>query len=100
MNNEETIFAEALNKGTAGERAAFLDQACTGNAELRREIDALLLAHQRAGGILEVHPAGLEMTRSIGSSSDGVGSTVGPYKLLEQIGGGGPESSAGAKEID
>src|SRR5207248_5481518 len=60
-----------------------------GNAELRREVEALLLAHRRAGGILEAPPPGLDVTRELRPSSEGVGSTVGPYKLLEQIGGGG-----------
>src|SRR4051812_19801927 len=83
--HEETIFAQALAKGSERERAAFLDEICAGNVALRREVEALLLAHQKPAGILEVPPVTLDLT----GSADGVGSTVGRYKLLEQIGGGG-----------
>jgi serine/threonine protein kinase/WD40 repeat protein len=89
VTNEETIFAEALGKGSASERDTYLDHACAGNAELRLQVESLLLAHQKAGGILEAPPVDLDVTREIRPSSEGVGTTVGPYKLLEQIGGGG-----------
>jgi len=89
VNNEETIFAEVLAKGSTEEQAAYLDHACAGDAQLRRDVEALLAAHLHAGGILEVPPAGFDVTRQRPLSSDGVGATVGPYKLLEQIGGGG-----------
>src|SRR5688572_26061277 len=53
VTTEETIFAEALAKGSGSERAAFLDEACSANVQLRRAVESLLLAHERAGGILE-----------------------------------------------
>ncbi|MGH9908563.1 MAG: hypothetical protein ACRD8U_23640, partial [Pyrinomonadaceae bacterium] len=37
----------------AGERTAFLDQACSGDTELRREVEALLASDQRAGAFIE-----------------------------------------------
>ena len=89
MSNEETIFAEAVGKGSPSERATYLDQACAGNVELRQGVEALLLAHQRAGGILEAPPVGPDVTREISLSAEVVGSTVGPYKILQQIGEGG-----------
>jgi serine/threonine protein kinase/Flp pilus assembly protein TadD len=89
VNTEETIFAEALSKGAAPQRSAYLDQACAGNAELRRGVEELLLAHDRARGILETSPVGLDVMLETHAASPGVGATVGPYKLLEQIGGGG-----------
>jgi serine/threonine protein kinase/tetratricopeptide (TPR) repeat protein len=89
LANEETIFAEALGKGSAEEQSVYLDQACAGNAELRRAVDALLLAHQRAGGILEAPAIGLDVTSETRPASEAVGSTIGPYKLLQQIGEGG-----------
>ena len=39
------------------ERSAFLDEACGGDDELRREVDALLAAHQDAAGFLSRPPA-------------------------------------------
>src|SRR5687768_12810348 len=89
MNNEETIFTEALSRPSGPERDGYLRQACAGNADLRTAVDALLAAHQRGDGILEASPIGrqpVDETRDIGA---GIGSTIGPYKLLEQIGGGG-----------
>jgi len=88
MTNEETIFAEALSKGSEEQQAAYLESACAGDAGLRRDVDALLIAH-RAAGILEAPLAGVNVTKLAPASTAGVGSTVGPYKLLEQIGGGG-----------
>ena len=37
--DEESIFAEALKRRTPEARAAFLDGACAGNEELRRNRD-------------------------------------------------------------
>src|SRR2546423_5550200 len=86
MNNEESIFAEALAKGSGADRAAFLEAACGDDASLRCAVEALLIAHHRAGGVLEMPMPDLDMTRPL---SDPVGTMVGPYKLLEQIGAGG-----------
>jgi hypothetical protein len=49
------IFTEALKRPTA-ERGAFLDQACGGDAELRRKVEALLRAYERLGDFLETPP--------------------------------------------
>src|ERR1051326_3820289 len=53
MTEEEAIFSEALGKASAAERAAYLDQACADNGELRRRVEALLLAHERTSGVLD-----------------------------------------------
>jgi hypothetical protein len=89
MSTEETIFAEALDKGSSLERAAYLEAACAGNAPMRESVEALLLAHERAAGILEAHPLGLDIPSEITPTSEAIGSTIGPYKLLQQIGEGG-----------
>jgi serine/threonine protein kinase len=85
--NEEVIFSEALQKATPQERAAFLEQACGGNAALRRAVELLLQAHDRAGAFLQGRAA-------VGGTVDqvvcaGPGTVIGPYKLLQQIGEGG-----------
>jgi serine/threonine protein kinase len=89
VTHEETIFAKALSKGSASERVTYLDQACAANAELREAVETLLLAHEKARGILEAPPPGLEVSIGNRPSAEGVGSMVGPYKLLQQIGEGG-----------
>src|SRR2546427_9175761 len=51
MNGErwqcvKQLFSDAL-KRPAGERAAFLDDACRGDEELRRQVVELLTAHEQ-----------------------------------------------------
>jgi len=89
VNNEETIFAEALRHGSALQRSTYLDTACAGNAELRQAVEALLSAHDHAGGILETPPVALHFTTQDTPAAEVIGTMVGPYKLLQQIGEGG-----------
>ncbi len=80
----EAIFSEALEIPTAEARAAYLDRACAADPELRRQVESLIDVHDRAGRFLA------SPTVSYGSGSpEPVGSSVGPYKLREQIGEGG-----------
>jgi hypothetical protein len=54
-----TVFSDALDCGTTGEREAFLDRACGGVPGLRERVGALLRAHDRGGNFLggpAVHP--------------------------------------------
>ena len=53
----EAIFFAALEKGSPQERAAFLDDACAGNPELRRRLEKMLAAQSEAGSFLD-RPAG------------------------------------------
>ena len=89
MTDEESLFAEALAKGSADERGAFLDAACADNPDVRARVEALLAAHAQARGILETPPPGLDQTTETIPPRGLIGSAIGPYKLLEQIGGGG-----------
>src|SRR5262245_55097058 len=86
--NEDSIFLAALEKGSAEARAAFLDEACAGNAELRDSVERLLRAHERADEVLPTRAPGLPV-RDVTSLIEQVGTQIGPYKLLEQIGEGG-----------
>ena len=51
-----TIFNEALDQPDAAAQAAYLDQACGEDAELRRRVEALLAAHRGAGRFLDLDP--------------------------------------------
>src|SRR5262245_19894145 len=84
----ESIFFAALEKHSAAERDAFLDQACAGNDELRGSVERMLTAQAEAGSFLE-HPAPLPAVASDEPIRERSGSVIGPYKLLEQIGEGG-----------
>ncbi len=87
MRDEQTIFNEALEKPSAQERARFIEQACGDDADMRARIERLLEAHAGAGGFLETPPTALRPENA--QARERVGSMIGPYKLLEQIGEGG-----------
>jgi serine/threonine protein kinase/WD40 repeat protein/tetratricopeptide (TPR) repeat protein len=70
-------------------RAAYLDQACGSDAELRAEIESLLNAHDATSGFLDDVPAGPDLTDDYQPIAERPGTVIGPYKLMEQIGEGG-----------
>ncbi|HJT33051.1 MAG TPA: tetratricopeptide repeat protein [Pirellulales bacterium] len=85
---EQSIFIEALEKNDPSERAAFLDLACAGAPDLRRRIERLLERHQEDDSLLE--PRQLSLVATVDRPiAEQPGETIGPYKLLEQIGEGG-----------
>ncbi len=87
---EEAIFESALRLPVA-QRAAYLDQTCAGDANLRQRIEALLGAFERAGAFLK-RPAVAEDARTLADSlppAERPGDFIGRYKLLQQIGEGG-----------
>jgi serine/threonine protein kinase len=70
----EQLYHTALER-EPGERSAFLDQACQGDAELRREVEALLAQGDAAGDstVTMLTP----------------GAQLGPYQIEAPIGAGG-----------
>lgn len=87
----EDLFLAALEKGTAEERAAYLEDACKDDPDLRRRVERLLEAHPKAGRFLEppIKPTGGE-TAAYVPADEHAGTIIGGrYKLLEQIGEGG-----------
>ena len=52
LNREEAVFASVVGC-PAQERPIYLDQACGGDLELRKRIEALLRAYEQAEGFLE-----------------------------------------------
>jgi serine/threonine protein kinase len=87
--NERDLFIAALKKPHPAERAAFLAEACAGDADLRRQVEALLREHDQLGSFLEAPPRALVTTGEDSPLGKGPGTVIGPYKLLEQIGEGG-----------
>jgi eukaryotic-like serine/threonine-protein kinase len=86
--SESGIFKAAV-KLPPERRAAYLDQACGCDVELRGEIESLLHAHDTSCGFLENVPAGPDPTEDHPPISERPGTVIGPYKLMEQIGEGG-----------
>src|SRR5262245_29010655 len=80
---EEELFHRALEKPTLAEQLAFLDEACTDQPELRQRVERLLHSHRHADSFLHADFITEQPT------TEGLGTVIGPYKLLEQIGEGG-----------
>src|SRR2546421_9784717 len=92
---EREIFLAALKQPGAGERAAFLDQACGSDANLRGQIEALLAEHEQLGSYLESPVAAAKRTVDEPKVAERPGTNIGPYKLLQQIGEGGIPATSG-----
>jgi serine/threonine protein kinase len=85
---DESIFAAALAISSPAERAAYLDRACAADPGLRRQVEELLAAHA-ADNPLDRPPADLGRTGAYEPPAERPGVSVGPYKLLQEIGEGG-----------
>jgi tetratricopeptide (TPR) repeat protein/serine/threonine protein kinase len=84
----DQIFWEAAQLTTPEERQAYLDQACAGSPELRCRVEQLLQAQSKAEQFL-AFPVTAPILTVDEPLREQAGSTIGPYKLLEQIGEGG-----------
>ena len=83
------LYHEALELETR-ERDGFLVEACAGDEELRREVEALVAAHQQAGDFIGGPPA--EVAAAMLADTRGramVGRSFGPYQILALLGAGG-----------
>lgn len=96
------IFLQALEL-KPDQVPQLLETACKGNSELRMRVEALLDAHQNAGDFLggdagentvikdfsEENESEERISSASRSSAPQAGTTLGPYKLIKQIGEGG-----------
>ena len=88
--NEEAIFDEALEIKSATERAAFVKSACGADSELLARVEALLKVYYEDKTFLKEPPvASVEVTLDESPLTEGPGTKIGRYKLLEKIGEGG-----------
>jgi WD40 repeat protein/serine/threonine protein kinase len=85
--SESGIFKAAV-KLPADRRAAYLEEACGPDAQLRSEVESLLRAHD-ASSFLDDDQPSPQRTVSYRPLDEGPGTVIGPYKLMEQIGEGG-----------
>jgi serine/threonine protein kinase len=93
-NRVRSIFLNAVENYPPERWAAYLDEVCGGDPDLRARVQALLEADQKADSLLdrpgpsepgEPNPSG----PTLGPPSEGPGTVIGPYKLLEVLGEGG-----------
>ena len=80
----EQLFHSALERSPEA-RGSFLDEACGGDADLRRQVELLLSNDVRAGSFLEQRPAD-EATVTMAMEA---GRELGPYRVLSPLGVGG-----------
>lgn len=76
-------------------RSTFLDHHCSGDQELRREVESLLSYKTQAQGFMEA-PAFEEAARQLAreqfmgnEAGFEAGSTIGPFRIVERLGAGG-----------
>jgi serine/threonine protein kinase/tetratricopeptide (TPR) repeat protein len=88
--NIDEIYWEAAQLTSSDEQAVFLDRACEKTPALRQQIEKLLRARTKAERFLEQPAAApIAATLDMPPVTETVGSVIGPYKLMEQIGEGG-----------
>src|SRR5262245_32443191 len=90
----DQLLGEALEL-PAAERASFLDETCDGDEDLRREVESLLAAHQKAEEKFLKVPAMEMAARRLMAEDDRapahslVGRTLGHYSVISVLGVGG-----------
>ena len=80
------VFQATLERPDA-DRPRFLREACTGDSDLRREVESLLDAHLAAAGHFMESPA-IE-DRSAATRPIAIGTRIGTYEILGPLGEGG-----------
>ncbi|WP_089942332.1 serine/threonine-protein kinase [Candidatus Entotheonella palauensis] len=104
----EALFAETLALSSPSVRAAYLDERCGNDPELRAEVESLLAAHDAAGDLLEPLDLGTARipatdepipessdlsnhidAQALSERDEWLGAMIGPYKLIRLLGEGG-----------
>lgn len=86
--DEEAIFDAAIKLDDPAARARFVAQACGDDQQLRTEVEALLESHD-AKSLLDSPVLCASGVAPAVSLTEGPGTVIGRYKLLERIGEGG-----------
>src|SRR5262245_30886622 len=89
QNTAKSIFARAGEIADPAERAAYVAEACGGDAALKAEVERLLAAADEAGQFMAAPAIVADHTADYLRVTEGPGTVIGPYKLMEQIGEGG-----------
>jgi WD40 repeat protein len=83
------IFHEAVERHSPDQWEAYLDQVCAGDERLRRQAAALLRAHADGRSVLGPGGSGSDSTAAHQPTVEAPGRSIGPYKLVQEIGEGG-----------
>src|SRR5688500_7603728 len=87
--DDEAIFHAARDIPDPVRRRGYVREACGGDETLIAHVEALLVAADAPDRLLDRPPAGDPLATVDRPATEGPGSVIGPYKLLEQIGEGG-----------
>jgi serine/threonine-protein kinase len=93
----KTLFEAAIAM-PASERAAWLADACGGDAELRHELDTLLAAHDRPHRVFDTSAAPAAILA--GRDALPAGYRIGTYEIVRHVGDGGMGSVYEATRSD
>ena len=88
--DEEAIFHIARRIADLEARSDYLEQACGDNTALLARVQALLEVHEQELEFLKSAPAELDPTIDSTPITESPGAEIGRYRLMEQIGEGGP----------
>jgi serine/threonine protein kinase len=85
----DQIYQAALDQ-EAADRSKFISSACGDDAELRREVESLLVAHEQAGSFI-AEPALRSAARLLArdQTSSLIGATLAHYRIESILGAGG-----------
>jgi serine/threonine protein kinase len=84
------LFQAAVDLDPRG-RAAFLAEACVGEDDLRRNVEAMLGADAKPGGLLELSSGDLaaDLLVQLAEARVSAGTLLGPYRIDRWLGAGG-----------
>src|SRR6516164_1380151 len=85
----KSVFLNALDLPSPDARRAYVLAQCGDDASFAAEVEGLLRDHRELGSFLESPLAGQTLVMEGSSLAELTGATIGPYKLLQQIGEGG-----------
>ncbi len=83
------IVKSVLERTPDGDVSRFLDQACAGDVEIRREVDSLLKFQAAASGFIE--QSAMDLAAETLARNEPIASEqiIGGYKIISRIGAGG-----------
>src|SRR5262245_39048098 len=86
---EKEIFFEVIDKATPEDRADCLDAACGQDLLLRRRVEDLLAKHFQQESFMQGPAVEDPSTAAFAPATEGPGTFIDRYKLLEKLGEGG-----------